>query len=724
MRFLKAICLFSLLCLISSCAKDIVDLNGSISGIVKDYNDAHLIANCQVALSPSGKSETTADDGSFSFSSLDPGEYTITFRKSGYEDNIATVSVVSGNASSLAILLKSKSPFALSAESYDFGDLEVEDSFTCFNNSDADCSYSISDVPSWATFNKLKGVVKAGSSDSFTVTVNKEGRSVGEYSQNVTITYSGKNQGSVHLLLKMKIVVLSIPKVSINALAENISNNGFNIGGAVSETGGSEIISYGHCWSNIENPTINDSKSDLGSRSDIGTYLTTVTGLVPNTTYYVRAYATNVKGTAYSEQMSVSTKSVQGAIWDGSKANSFAGGHGTSADPYIIKTGSQLVLIKDYSGRCFKIDNNIDLNNINWPSIQFSGTLDGNGFSIMNLKINSSDDGQGLFSKSSGSINNLTISGVDIQAGGSDYIGAFVGNMLGGGVIKNCKLLLGTSSKILGRNAVGGFVGYMGQEYNDYSYTISDCSISSSSNGNVISGDKGIGGIVGLINSGNKASTIEKCHVKANVQGTSSIGGLVGEDQSNAADYINNSSYTGAISGDSIIGGIIGGMNSYNLYLFIKGCKADVVINVENSYAGGIYGYSSGGIQVFSSYSKGSISGEGSTIKYVGGLGGFTDSNNYHDNFTLCYTTVTSSLSAYCSLTSGYIYAKNCASVIPGQNGKVEDCNTSCPDIVSYIRGCYSEYDSYWNYNSPWVWTGDVDGTKTSVKCPTLGWEK
>ena len=35
-----------------SCAKDIVDVNGSIHGVIKDFNTGALIANCQVSLAP------------------------------------------------------------------------------------------------------------------------------------------------------------------------------------------------------------------------------------------------------------------------------------------------------------------------------------------------------------------------------------------------------------------------------------------------------------------------------------------------------------------------------------------------------------------------------------------------------------------------------------------------------------------------------------------------
>lgn len=68
--------------------------------------------------------------------------------------------------------------------------------------------------------------------------------------------------------------------------------------------GGGSIIQYGHCWSSSnQNPTINDSKTtrgNLDSQFIPYGFISNLTGLTPNTTYYVRAYATTASGTGYS----------------------------------------------------------------------------------------------------------------------------------------------------------------------------------------------------------------------------------------------------------------------------------------------------------------------------------------------------------------------------------------------------------------------------------------
>ena len=76
-------------------------------------------------------------------------------------------------------------------------------------------------------------------------------------------------------------------------------------GGEVTDDGGGTVTERGVCWSTLQNPTINDNKTTDGS--GIGNFTTTLNNLVPQTTYYVRAYATNEAGTAYGEEISFTT---------------------------------------------------------------------------------------------------------------------------------------------------------------------------------------------------------------------------------------------------------------------------------------------------------------------------------------------------------------------------------------------------------------------------------
>lgn len=72
-------------------------------------------------------------------------------------------------------------------------------------------------------------------------------------------------------------------------------------GGKITSDVGSSITARGVCWSTSTTPTISGSKTSDGE--GYGTFKSTITGLIPNTTYFVRAYASNNAGTSYGNQL-------------------------------------------------------------------------------------------------------------------------------------------------------------------------------------------------------------------------------------------------------------------------------------------------------------------------------------------------------------------------------------------------------------------------------------
>lgn len=76
-------------------------------------------------------------------------------------------------------------------------------------------------------------------------------------------------------------------------------------GGVISSDGGALVTERGVCWSTSENPTIADNKTLDGVGA--GTFISSITDLTANTTYYLRAYATNSKGTGYGSIISFTT---------------------------------------------------------------------------------------------------------------------------------------------------------------------------------------------------------------------------------------------------------------------------------------------------------------------------------------------------------------------------------------------------------------------------------
>ena len=97
------------------------------------------------------------------------------------------------------------------------------------------------------------------------------------------------------------------PTISTNTITI-ISSSGAVSGGNISSNGGSNITARGTCWSTAANPTIAlTTKTNDGTGT--GTFTSTITGLTPSSTYYVRAYATNSAGTAYGTQQIFTTLS-------------------------------------------------------------------------------------------------------------------------------------------------------------------------------------------------------------------------------------------------------------------------------------------------------------------------------------------------------------------------------------------------------------------------------
>ena len=96
----------------------------------------------------------------------------------------------------------------------------------------------------------------------------------------------------------------AIPSVTTGNVT-NITSTTATCAGNVTSEGVSSVTSRGVCWSTSQNPTIADSKTTAGT--GVGAYTSNITDLSPNTTYYVRAYATNSEGTAYGEQKTFNT---------------------------------------------------------------------------------------------------------------------------------------------------------------------------------------------------------------------------------------------------------------------------------------------------------------------------------------------------------------------------------------------------------------------------------
>lgn len=81
----------------------------------------------------------------------------------------------------------------------------------------------------------------------------------------------------------------------------NITQSTATSGGNVTDKGGSIVTARGVCWDTTPNPTVSSNTTNDGTGT--GSFTSSIDGLTENTIYYVRAYATNIGGTAYGEEL-------------------------------------------------------------------------------------------------------------------------------------------------------------------------------------------------------------------------------------------------------------------------------------------------------------------------------------------------------------------------------------------------------------------------------------
>lgn len=98
--------------------------------------------------------------------------------------------------------------------------------------------------------------------------------------------------------------ILKSPVVRTNEVT-SVGATAISTGGSVTDDGGAPVFARGVCWSINSNPTTNESRTNDGAGT--GDYITTISNLQPDTKYYIRSYATNKIGTAYGNQIEITT---------------------------------------------------------------------------------------------------------------------------------------------------------------------------------------------------------------------------------------------------------------------------------------------------------------------------------------------------------------------------------------------------------------------------------
>ncbi len=118
------------------------------------------------------------------------------------------------------------------------------------------------------------------------------------------ITFSGCKKDT-------EIPTAELPTLTTTVVS-GITTSSAVAGGNVTSSGGAKVTARGVCWSTLQGLTVSDSKTIDGTGP--GTFTSSIIGLTPNTTYHVRAYATNSAGTAYGNEISFITQDTPAGV--------------------------------------------------------------------------------------------------------------------------------------------------------------------------------------------------------------------------------------------------------------------------------------------------------------------------------------------------------------------------------------------------------------------------
>jgi uncharacterized protein (TIGR02145 family) len=147
-------------------------------------------------------------------------------------------------------------------------------------------------------------------------TKTSDGTGIGNFTSNLTGLSSNTTYyvrayatNSVGTSYGNEIVFTTVANIPILTTipVQSISTNGSISGGTITADGGSSVTSRGVVWSTSQNPTVSlPTKTNDGI--GLGSFNSNISGLSPNTTYYIRAYASNSAGTGYGNEVSFKTQ--------------------------------------------------------------------------------------------------------------------------------------------------------------------------------------------------------------------------------------------------------------------------------------------------------------------------------------------------------------------------------------------------------------------------------
>lgn len=250
-----------------------------------------------------------------------------------------------------------------------------------------------------------------------------------------------------------------------------------------------------------------------------------------------------------------------------------------------LQTFADAVNEGDYNGKTdavVTLDADLDLAGIAWipmgdTSHDFAGTFDGQGHTISNLTIGTADapitgELAGLFGVVEGTVKNLFLDEVSVNANVEYYVGGLVAYAVG--PIENCHITKLDMDAVA--PGVGGLIGYATSGSSIYG-----CSVSGEIA--VKSGCQGVGGFIGSMGKNAQITySGATVSVTAPKERSTNAGGFIGRGNGERAAraIVKNCYSKGAVTGGAYAGGFTGSMAGMD----IQNCYATG--NVTDAFVG------------------------------------------------------------------------------------------------------------------------------------------
>ncbi len=159
------------------------------------------------------------------------------------------------------------------------------------------------------------------------------------------------------------------PIVSTESVT-GVTANTASTGGNVTDDQGAEVTTRGVCWSVVSPATTSDDCTLDGTGT--GVFVSSVTGLSPETDYYIRAYATNSEGTSYGAELTFTTDEAVtydleyvagiGGVLVGTSSQTVLDGDNGTAVTAVPDNGYEFVQWSDASVQNPRTDINVSAN--------------------------------------------------------------------------------------------------------------------------------------------------------------------------------------------------------------------------------------------------------------------------------------------------------------------------------------------------------------------------